>query len=69
MVIPDPATLSTIVSIGTNLANKKKKKTSKSLKSTEGEVDSTKLDDPFAAAPATGQPVKIKNRLKKIFGS
>ena len=71
MVIPDPATLATIVSIGTKLADKtkKKKKISKSLNSDEGESNPQKINDPFAAVPAKGQPVVVKNKLKKIFGS
>jgi len=53
---------------GVALDKKKKKK----KKPAESESDSSagvgNIDDPFAAAPAKGQPVQIKNRVKKIFG-
>jgi len=47
------------------LKNKKKKK-----KDRNAEVDETNQDfkDPFAAAPAKGQPVQVKQRMRKIFG-
>ena len=53
---------------GVALDKKKKKK----KKPAESESDSSagvgNIDDPFAAAPAKGQPVHIKNRVKRIFG-
>ena len=50
-----------------NKGDKKKKK----KKNRNAEVDETNEDfkDPFAAAPAKGQPIQVKQRMRKIFGS
>lgn len=70
MVIPDPSTIAKITTIGANILSKAKKKKKKLTKNAEGEESGevNEVKDPFAAKPATGQPVQIKQRVKRIFG-
>ena len=67
MVIPPPALFPAAVKLAGTAKTAALAKTALSAKGKKKKKDKKELD-PFAAEPATSQPVEIRKRVKKIFG-